>query len=354
MPTQIEEEQAKEFLKRAEIKTMKKDLRALREVDALKERDKIVKIKTLEEQQAEQAQKLQIKEAARAAEEKTEMEEILQKNEKQEMLAEKDLKEYATEEERQQIFLLESQRFELGKQIDEIDKKKDPELKLQKNKLLLQKRNQQTQLNAILEEERKMEMEQKFITEKEQTTTIASERRGFEQTRGDMEKKIEEIEKRRWTAEKQIEETDKDIYQIDNLSEKNVTDKNELRNRILGVDKSLRDIYSVVMAREEEKRRGLAQDQLARKKSAEELRAKENESAQRKQWSGGDNKNREDKVFLADIPAPARERIMEAGKVEEEQRKRFVQDVENWAETGSKPTVGEELPTIEIPVPRKK
>ncbi len=354
MATQVEEEQAKEFLKRAEIKTMKKDLRGLREVDALKERDKIVKIKTLEEQQAEQAKKMQIKEAARVAEEKEGVEEILQKNEKQEIIAEKDLKEYATEEERQQIFLLESNRFEIGKQIDEIDKKKDPELKLQKNKLLLQKRDQQVKLDAILEEEKKLETEQKFITGKEQTTTITSERRGFEQTRADMEKKIEEVEKKRWAVEKQIEETDKAIGEIDSLSEKNVTEKNELRNRILGVDKSLREIYSVVMAREEEKRRGLAQDQLGRKKTAEELRAKENERVQRRQWSGGGVKDQENKVFLADVPAPARNRIIEAGKMEENQRKKFVQDVEDWAETGSKPSVEEESPTNEIPVPKKK
>ena len=54
MVTETEELQVKEFLKRAEVKTMKKDLQALREVDALKERDKIAKIKTLEEQKLEQ------------------------------------------------------------------------------------------------------------------------------------------------------------------------------------------------------------------------------------------------------------------------------------------------------------
>ena len=62
MVTVDEETQAKEFLKRAEIRTMRKDLRALREFDALKERDKIVKIKTLEEQRLEQAKKLAEKE----------------------------------------------------------------------------------------------------------------------------------------------------------------------------------------------------------------------------------------------------------------------------------------------------
>ena len=61
MATQAEETQAKEFLKRAEIRTMKKDLQALREVDALKERGKIAKIRTLEEQRLEQEKKLQEK-----------------------------------------------------------------------------------------------------------------------------------------------------------------------------------------------------------------------------------------------------------------------------------------------------
>ena len=59
MVTVDEELQAKEFLKRAEIRTMRKDLQALREVDALKERDKIAKIKTLEEQELEHQKQLE-------------------------------------------------------------------------------------------------------------------------------------------------------------------------------------------------------------------------------------------------------------------------------------------------------
>ena len=113
MATQAEETQAKEFLKRAEIRTMKKDLLSLREVDALKERDKIAHIKTLEEQQAEQQKKIQEKESL----EKSKREDILQKNEGQERIAEKDLKNYASEQERQQIFLLESERLELAKSV---------------------------------------------------------------------------------------------------------------------------------------------------------------------------------------------------------------------------------------------
>ena len=110
MATQIEEQQARDFLKRAEIKTMRKDLLKLREADSLKERDKIAQIKTLDEQRAEQQKKLEALELEKSKTEKSKREEVLRKNEHQEYEAEKDLKNYATEEERQQIFLFESQR----------------------------------------------------------------------------------------------------------------------------------------------------------------------------------------------------------------------------------------------------
>ena len=79
MVTADEETQAKEFLKRAEIRTMKKDLLQLREVDSLKERDKIAKIRTFEEQLASSAK-------AKADKEKSGRQEVLQRSEKQDML----------------------------------------------------------------------------------------------------------------------------------------------------------------------------------------------------------------------------------------------------------------------------
>lgn len=333
MPTETEELQAKEFLKRAEIRTMKKDLRALREFDALRERDKIAKIKTIEEQRAEQQKKFQEQEALKAAEEKAKLEGVLQKNAGQERIAEKDLKNYATEAERQQIFLLESQRLAFEKQIDTVDKEKDPVLKLEKNKLLLIKRNQQEKLNSILAEEKKLEDEQKFIIEKEQTTTIASQKKALEQSRWDLDKKIQEVEKKRWEAEKQIEGTDAKTSQIDKSSDLLITEKNGLRDKVLGVDKSLREIYSVVMAREEEKRRGQAKEQIAKREAMAKVRAAENEKVQREQWAGVSGKAQiGDAGYLSKAPEYVRERLMETSAKEEEQRKKFLQDVENWSE----------------------
>jgi hypothetical protein len=330
VPTQAEEQQAAEFLKRAEIKTMRKDLMALREADALVERDKIAKLKTLEEQLDERKKVLETEALARA--EKAGREEILQKNSGEERLAEKDLKNYATEPERQQIFLLDSQRFELEKQIGEIDNKKDPELKLQKNQLLLKKRAQQEKLDAILGQEKKLEDEQKFIAEKQQSTTIAEERKGLEESRWDMDKKIQDVEKTRWAAEKEVEGTDNQITEIEKSSESLVTEKNMLRDKILGADKSLREIYSAVMAREEEKKRLQSQQELEGQKNLAEIRRKEKEKIQRVQWlhSAGDRSIplKEKKL---DIPVPARKISAESFEAEEEQRKQFLKDVEESA-----------------------
>ncbi len=351
MPTEDEEIQAKEFLKRAEIRTMKKDLLALREVDALKERDKIVKLKTLEEQ-LEEKKKADESAVGQAEAEKAGREEVLSKNEGQETIAEKDLKKYANEQERQQIFLFESQRLGFEKQVDAIDKEKDPALKLEKNKLLLQKRDLQIKLNSVLTDEKKLEDEQKFIVDKEKTTTIPTQRKGLEQSRWDLEEKIKEIEKKRWAAEKAIQDLDDRASQIDKSSEGLVVEKNILRDKILGADKSLREIYSIIVNREEEKRKGLAAEQLAKKATVAKIRETEKEKVQREQWSPITIARKQATTFsggnINNVPKPARDKFLTSSGKEEEDRKKFLRDVENWDQKKEGPLVKE------VPVPPKK
>lgn len=334
MPTQAEELQAKEFLKRAEVRTMKKDLRALREFDALKERDKIARLKTLEEQLEEKkkldaalAGKIKKQDTKKEStdikpEELARIENVLEKNEDEEKIAEKDIKSYATEEERQQIFLIESQKFNFEGQVAEIDKKKDPELKLQENGLLLQRKDQQVKLDLIVEEESKLEKEQNAITEREKTTTITDEKRGLEKSRSEIDKKIEDIEKKRWEIEKQIQETDNKISQVAALLEQNSTQKSDLKNKAAGADKSLRDIYSVIMTRETEKRQGLEKEQMAKREAGAEVRAKKNEEIQRQQWGKSQQSSTKP-------PESIKERLAKSFKEEEEQRKKFLQDIED-------------------------
>lgn len=354
MVTEAEELQAKEFLKRAEIRTMRKDLLALREVDSLKERDKIATIRTLEEQ-LDEKKKADQAAATKNLAEKAGMEEVLQKNEGQEKIAEKDLKNYATEQERQQIFLLESQRFGFEKQIDEIDQKKDPALKLEKNKLLLQKRDLQTSLNTVLEQEKKLEGEQGFIAQKAQTTTIVAEQKGLESRRWELDKEIQEIEKKRWGVEKQIEEIDNKVKEIDKSSEGLVAEKNKLQDKTLGIDKSLREIYSVVMAREEEKRKGQAQDQIAKRQALAKVRAEEKEKVRREQWAPASlKKQAKDAEYLKKAANPFKEKIMKSAESEEAQRTKFLHDVESWSE-GPNSQPGKNQPQAPIPpIPHRK
>lgn len=329
MTTQVEEQQVREFLKRAEIITMKKDLRALREVDALKERDKIAKLKTLEEQLQDQQAKNQAK--ASAEQEKTARNEVLQMGETQEKIAEKDLKNYATEQERQQIFLFESQRLGFEKQIDGIDKEKEPKLKLEKNNLLLKLRDWQEKLNSILEQEKKLEDEERFFVEKSQSTTVASEKKSFEASRQDLDKKIQEIEKKRWAVEKQIEDINNNLSEIDKSSDKLVVEKNDLRNKILGIDKSLREIFSNIISREEEKRTGQLSERRTQSEIASKAREEKNENIRRQQWS-----RINETPVAKNIP-----------NNEEEERKKFLQEVENWSETGSKTDIKKEAKSKE-------
>jgi len=350
MATELEEIQAKEFLKRAEIKTMKKDLRALREVDALSERDKIAKIKTLEEQRLEQEKKLGELEQAKAEEEKKGREKILSENVHQEKLAEKDLKEYATEQERQQIFLFESQRLAFEKQIEEIDNKKDPAFKLEKNTILLQKRGWDEKLNVILEQEKKLEDEQNFLNQKAQTSTIPSEKKGLEQRRWDVEKEIQEIEKKRWAIEKELETIETKVAQIDKSSGLLVTERNDLNQKVLGVDKSLREIYSVIIERVQVQRKEKLGEQALAKEELAKARAGEKERVQREQWNPTENLSVPTKNKVT-INVPSKKRVIDVSG-EEEQRKKFMQNIESWA--GEKDKIEKQSQTNEGLIPPKK
>jgi hypothetical protein len=333
MPTENETLQVKEFLKRAEIRTMRKDLRALREFDALKERDKIVKIKTLEEQRLEQAKRLAEKEKLQSQTEQIKREGVLEKNATEERLAEKDLKEYATEQERQQIFQFEAQRLSFGKQADAIDREKDPALKLQKNRIIVEKRNWEEKLKSVLEQEKKLEDEQNFIAQKSQQSVIGPEKKSLEQRRADIDVNIQEIEKKRWEIEKQLGSLEKKIKDTDASSEQLAQEKNSLKQKILGIDKSLRDMYSGVIARVEEKRRNEAQEKKFSQEALSKVRLEQKEQVQRQQRSQiGPQQNKD---FFAKIPVPVKEKILGTTQSEEEQRKKFIQDVENWAENKS-------------------
>ena len=367
MATATEEQQARDFLKRAEIRTMKKDLRALREGDALKERDKIAGIKTPEEQQRE----LQIKQEQAevnppslipapvkpaTGDKKPDsgkisgLKQVLQRSQTQERLAEKDLKNYATEQERQQIFLLESQRLAFESQMDAIDKEKIPVLKLEKNKFEIKKRELQEKIKPAIDQEEKLVSEQKVVSQKSRESVIPEQRKSLEQRRWDIEKEIQETEKKRWVLEKQIQETEEKIKGTSGFLEQLISEKNMLESKILGMDKSLREIYSGVIARVEEQRKGEAEDQKARREMLQKTKLEENERIQREQWTGINVPKK--KEFLKTAPENFKQKLARSAAEEEQKRAQFLQDVESWSDTENQPSGGEKK-TSNVPIPRK-
>jgi hypothetical protein len=117
-----------------------------------------------------------------------------------------------------------------------------------------------------------------------------------------------------------------------------VAEKNGLRDKVLGMDKSLREIYSAVITREEEKRSGLAKEQIAQKEAVEKLRAGEKEKVQRQQWAPISARKQQEQAkgegYLSRAPKAIKERLEKSGQQEEEQRTKFLHEVESWSDKG--------------------
>lgn len=327
--TKDEELQAKEFLKRAKIKTMKKDLQKLREADALKERDKIVKGLPIQAKQAEKRadkEKIIRQEAEEKQKEKEQREKILSKNINEEREAEKQIKSYAEESEKQQIFLSESQRLGLEKQIDIFEKEKEPSLALEKNSILIKKRKQEAKLNNIIKEEKKVEDEQKFIGEKEKTSNVPSEKKSLEERRGELETKRQVIEKKRWVVEKEIKKIDEELAKIDASYQKITQEKNSLKEKMGTINRALRDVYSKIIRRVEDKKRGALEQQQAEAAKLEQRASERKGKIQREQWTKPSETPKE-KEFLKEASDKMKERIAESAESEEEQRRKFLENI---------------------------
>jgi len=312
MPTTEEEKQVKEFLKRVEIRTMRKDLLALREADAVKERNKIANIKTIDEQIQEQKKVLEQRDKVQV--QKANIEKISKEVKREEIEAKQDLKHYALEPEKEQMFLLESKKFALEEKIKKIEMGQESELLLNKNKILLEIKKWHEKLGVVISEEEKMEGRQKVIAEKARTTQIPSERKSLEGERWNLDKEIQETEKKRWQIEKQIEDLEAKITQINNNFQQLTSEKNNLSKEVATIEKSLRETYSSIIEREEAKKVSLSTDELAKQQELAKIRGAEKEKIQRTQWT-------------------KREQLKKEFQDEEEQRKKFLTEVEQSSQT---------------------
>ncbi len=341
--TKIEETQTKEFLSRAEIRTMRKDIQRLRESVALKERDRIVKLKTPEEEKLEKLklERIEQKEVERQDLEKQNRAriEVLQKRSEEEKEAMTQLKDFANENERQQIFYLESEKVDLEKQLQTLQKEKEPPLLLQKNKFLLERKSIEENLIPFLEEEKKIENEQKFISETERTTNVPKDKQKLEKRRWELEEKREEMEKKRWAIEKEMEKIENQIKNTDDEYQKLLEEQKILKDKITEINNSLKSVYVEMMAREEEKRRMKKEQMDVEALKQAETESKRKEEIRRQEWSK--KENIEEKPFLKGVPGGDRKerlvkKIQETSTKEEGERKKFLESIEEWAKEEDK------------------
>ena len=249
MPSDTEEQQAKEFLQRVEIRTMRKDLKALREGDVLKEKEKIAKIKTKEEITLEQGSQIPPPPLAEYKPKQTITEAGIAKNANEERATENSLKNYATEEERERIFSLEAERLKLEDELDVSGNKDASGTELQKDKMFASKDILQKNLSQIVESQKKLEGEQKFIIDQGKQAADETQKNNLEKAVNELDEQIKTQEKRRWAIEREVKDFEDKIQNMNVLLKKNVAEVNNARQRISGINMMLRDIYSGIISR---------------------------------------------------------------------------------------------------------
>src|SRR3989339_118629 len=308
-----DEAQAKEFLKRIEIITMKKDLRKLREADAIKEKSKIVSggfKKTFGFAQDGSTPNKAVPEELKEIKEKFEREKILNENYIQEIEAEKQLKDERLRQE--------------------------PALVMKKNDLNLEKKEIELKLRDLRSQEEKLEAEEKVISEREKATNVPLEKETLEKTRQDLEAKIQEIEKKRWEVEREISKEDSSIEIVNQDYKKIINEENDLKQRITDIDKQLRQIYSQIVQRIQELKKKEKEDIKTAQTEIAKIETKEKEEVQRNQWARSPSTRYSEKEYLRTIPDKVKENLEKQAEAEEEHRRKFLENIETKAKQEDK------------------
>ena len=211
-------EEKLELLKRSDIRTMKKDIKSLREEASEKDREKLItekKEKTTTEKQTKkkevaknssntQTEKAKKKEEEREAIKKitNEKKEII-KPKKIEVVKPKRIEEKMAEEIEQRW----QERREKEQKKQEIEKPIEniPNTQTSKKKELLEQFNQFKQiLQSIWKTEKEIEQRKQGVEKKEKLATSLDEKQKIERERWQVEQEREKIEEKRWQIEDKI------------------------------------------------------------------------------------------------------------------------------------------------------
>jgi len=176
-------EEKLELLKREEIRTMQKDISRLREIEAQKERERVVGLKTTEEtrEREERLEKLRREEEARKRK---------------------------------------AEKLRLEKELKELLEKKEG-LEVERNELVKNNGQLEETLRIILTKEAEIEKKERIIEEKEKASELPKEKHETEKERWSTEEERQKIESERWLQEEklkknkiQLEEADLKYQQI--------------------------------------------------------------------------------------------------------------------------------------------
>lgn len=286
----------KEFLDRADIVTMKKDIKRLREADAFKESAKITTapIASQSPKTPEMASSLDPKPKFEPKKDFARKVPIESPKDNTPPLAPKISgdKTNATEDEKQKIFLLESQRAEAEQQIRSLSEK-TPALDSEKAGIQKEKESWQNKLAPLIKKSEAGSEEQKQAVEKE-----------------------------RWPIETELEKIENRGKDITAKYKELEVSKGQLTQKITQIDNSLKEIYSGIEERtkEAEKVKQAIPQQPINSPIAPKL---EKQSAS--------SVKEDEKPYLKHVPAAAKEKLAESLNSEEERRRKFLEDIDKWA-----------------------
>lgn len=343
---------------------MKKDLQRLREADALRENEGIIKLKTANtppsiadsparassptptptpEVQPEKKSTIVHSEGfdmyhhgqGLPQEKREALEKILKEPSEQERRDMEETKTFAKEEERQQLFLLESRRADLVNQIQGISKNEEPPLLLERNDILQSQQKLKEKLAPLIEEERKIEAQQKLIENKEKETNVPAEKQILEKERWKVEDERQKSEKKRWAFEQELSATEATLKSLDEKYKLIIDKQSALRASIAQIDNSLKDVYAGISKRE----RGKREDYLQKNQPPPTAPGKGGQEkiytkpVKDPSFAQGFPKTTQtpSTPVTKEVPAPVKEKFKAAVAHEEEQRSKFMEDVEKWA-----------------------
>lgn len=286
----------KELLQRASIKTMKKDLKRLREADAKKESQKIISVRTPEK-------KAEPVKPAVATEPSSSLQVSLQAQAQSDRRI-TDLKHVANESEKQEIFLLESRRKALAQKLIDFAKGEEVSLMAEKDKAIAESSSVKEHMDQLTQKA---------------------------QDKGD-----KMAEQQAWFLAQELKKADSAIQGINEQIESVKRKKGAFQLEIQGIDDALRSIADGLEARKS----APPAEPLEMKKMpipATLRQAQDKPPAESAPKTLPHNKPEPllykvpEKPYLKEVPARVKEKLSQSAVIEEEARRKFMEDVDQWA-----------------------